>query len=129
MNLLTKIAAILMFIAALFHLAIQLLSGFFPSSLLQLALTVLYFVLGWLVLKNRRWAIWLSFLIVLFGGIAGMSGYLGASANPGWASLGICVASWTAAVCLFSVLWKDHVPGVITAAQPAAAHEQTPGGA
>lgn len=115
MNPLTKIAAMLMFVAALFHVAIPILNGFVSASLPQLAFAVLYLVLGLLVFKNKRWAIWLSFFIMLFGGIAGMAAYLGASVIPGWAGLGVWVANWAAAVCLFLVLWRDHVSGVVAA--------------
>lgn len=117
MNPLTKIAAMLMFIAALFHLSAPLLSGFVSESLPQLVFVVLYIVLGLLVLKNKRWAMWLGFFLMLFGGIAGMAGYLGGSVAPDWASLGIWVANWAAAICLFVVLWRDHVTTIPTTQQ------------
>lgn len=110
---LAKFAAILVFAAALFHFSVPMLSGFVSISLPQLVFAVLCVVLGMMMLKNKRWVMWLSFFVMLFGGIQGMAGYLSGSVIPDWASLGAWVVSWLAAACLFLVLWRDHVPGVV----------------
>ena len=111
MSRLTTIAAVLMFIAALLNLAVPVLSGFSAESLPHLVLAAVFALLGWLALKNKRWAVWLSFFATLFGGIVGMSSYLGGgSTTLNLISLGCWVASWLAAACLFVVLWRDHLP-------------------
>ncbi len=111
----TTIAAVLMFISALLHVAAPVLTGFATENLSMLIFAVIYGVLGWLILKNKRWAVWLGFFLMLFGGIAGMAAYLGASSLPEWLNLSIWIASWAAAVCLFVVLWRDHTPAILPA--------------
>ena len=115
MNRLTKIAAVLMFIAAFLCMIAPFNSDFANASMPLLAFFVLYAFFGWMVVQNRRWAKWLGFLLLLLGGIFGMGNYLGASAMPDWVTLGIWVASWASAVCLFVELWQDHVPANLPA--------------
>jgi hypothetical protein len=92
-------------------------TGFAATSLPQLGFAAFCMLLGLMVLKNKRWAMWLSFFAVLFGGIAGMAGYFGGSTIPIWASLLIWVVSWVAAACLFLVLWRNHESGAFTHAE------------
>ena len=109
MNLLTRYAAILIFASALIHLLPPILSGFTSTSPPQMVFAVLCILLGFMVIKNKRWGMWLSFFAMLFGGISGMAGYVGGSVMPNWVSLMIWFVSWVAAACLFIVLWRDHV--------------------
>lgn len=115
MNRLTKIAAVLMFIAALLCMIAPFNSDFANTSMPLLAFFVLYAFFGWMITQNRRWAKWLGFLLLLLGGIFGMGNYLSGSPMPDWLTLGIWASSWIAAVCLFVELWRDHVPAALVA--------------
>lgn len=119
MSRLNTIAAVFIFISTLLHFAAPLLTGFNAEATPLLIFGVLYAVLGWLVLKNKRWAKWISFFTLLFFGIAAMASYFGSSTIPGWVNLGIWLADWAAAICLFFVLWRDHSATVIQEAKQA----------
>lgn len=105
-----KIAAVMIGLSALFHILAALLSGFSTESLQLLPFAPVYALLAWFVSKNKRWAAWVAFLMTLFFGIAGMSGFLSPVTIPAWISLGIWISDWIAAACLFLVLWRDHQP-------------------
>ena len=112
MNRLTMISAASMFIAAVLCVIAPFSSDFSNASMPMLAFFIMYSFFGWMISQNRRWAKWLGFLLLLLGGVVGMGNYLSASPMPDWITLGVWIASWAAAVCLFVVLWRDHVPAV-----------------
>ena len=103
-------------ISAIFHLVAPFVSGFSSESLILLPVFVLYALLAWFVWRGKRWAAWLSFFFMLFGGIAGMTGFMSPDTMPVWVSLGIWGADWLAAICLFIVLWRDR-PALVTPAE------------
>jgi len=109
-----KIAAVLIAISALLHLAAPFISNFSPESLQLLVFFVIYSFLAWKVWQGRRWAVWISFFVMLFFGIAGMSGFIAPQTVPAWCSLGIWIADWAAAVCLFISLWGDKPVAAIS---------------
>ncbi len=113
MNSLSKLAAVLIGIVALLHLAAPVLMGFTAEHLSLLIFAGVYAMLGVLVLKQTRWAMWLSFFLLLLDGIVVMAAYLGTSALPQWLNLLMWLASWTAALSLFVLLWRDHAPAVL----------------
>ena len=61
MNPLAKIAVTLILASALIHLAIPILSGFVYTSQPPLFYAALLIGLGLIMLRNRRWVMWLSF--------------------------------------------------------------------
>lgn len=103
-----KVAAMMIGLSALFHLIAPLVSGFSSESLQLMPFSAIFGLLAWFVSKNKRWAAWLAFLLTLFFGIAGMSGFLTPATIPAWVSLGIWLTDWVAAACLFIILWNDH---------------------
>jgi len=110
-----KIASVLIAISALLHLAAPFISGFSAESLQLLGPFVIYSFLAWKVWQGRRWAVWISFFMMLFFGIAGMSGFIAPQTIPAWCSLGIWIADWAAAACLFISLWGDKLVSTVTA--------------
>lgn len=105
---LVKAAAGFIGFSAVLHLIAPLLSDFSSDGLVLLPFAFIYGFLAWMVSRNTRWAMWLSFLLTLFFGIAGMSGFLSPATVPGWVSFLIWVADWLAAGCLFLLLWNER---------------------
>ena len=117
MKRLNMITVELMFSAAVLFIIALFSKNFSDASMPFLVFFMLYSIFGLMVLQNWRWAKWFSFLLSLVGGIVGMGLYLKAPATPNWITLtitlGIWITSWTAAVCLFVVLWRNHVPTIV----------------
>ena len=112
-----QVAAGFIGLSAVLHIVAPVLSGFSSESLLLLPFALVYGFLAWQIWGGKRWAAWLGFSLMLFGGIAGMAGYLSPDTIPGWVSLLIWATAWLAVICLFIVLWRDRP---LKTVQPAA---------
>ncbi|MEQ8480304.1 MAG: hypothetical protein RIC18_06585 [Hoeflea sp.] len=100
------LAAIVTYISALIHFATPAMTGFSREVFWLVPVAVLYTLMAYLILPNRRLMAWLAFFILLAGAIAA----LGASAGSGtvpqtwWAA--ILAADLVAASLLFVYLWR-----------------------
>ena len=101
------LAATLIFISAILHLIAPLLSGFSSQSLMLVPFGIAYAVIAYFLPPNRRWLAWIAFFVVLFFGIAALSGAMGISSVPSWLNWGIFIADWAAAASLLVYLWRN----------------------
>lgn len=101
------IAAIITALSAILHFLAPLVSGFSSEGLMLVPFGIAYAVIAYFVAPNRRWLAWISFLILMFTGIAALSGFMGTSDVPSWNYFLILMANWSAATLLFIYLWLD----------------------
>ncbi|WP_299860775.1 hypothetical protein [uncultured Hoeflea sp.] len=99
------LAALFIFASAALHVLAPLVGGFSGLPLMLVAVGILYAAIGYLLLGNRRWLAWLTFLLMLAGGIVSLVSTTGAGAVPGWWWTLIMIADWAAAAMLFAYLW------------------------
>lgn len=99
------LAALFVYASAALHLPAPLIGGVSGFSLMLLLVGILYVAIAWLLPGNRRWLAWLTFFLMLAGGIAASVYAMVDVLLPGWWWSLIMVADWAAAAMLFAYLW------------------------
>lgn len=98
-----SIAAIAITVSALMHLVVPVLSGFAPGTPILLVFFVLYLAIAWGLMRKMRWLAWLTFLWMIVGMAAAISGAMTGPVN--WAYAIMALANIVTFVSLFIALW------------------------
>lgn len=106
------LAALFVLASAILHILIPFFAGFATGSLPFLAIGVAYAVIAYGLTRNTRWLAWLTFFVMLAGGIAALVLSMGVTAAPSWLYTLIMLADWAAALMLFVYLWYPKASAV-----------------
>lgn len=100
-----RLAALFVFASAALHLLAPLPAGFEAGSLPLVAVGLVYAVIGYFLIPNRRWLAWLAFLVMLAGCVASIGGVMSPGGVPDWWWMAILAVDLGAAIMLFVYLW------------------------
>ena len=99
-------AVIFVLVSAALHVIAPLLSGFSSEGLFLVPFGLLYGLIAMGLMRNMRWLAWVTFFILMFGGIFAMASAMSAITVPSWIYSFIAAADWAGAACLFGYLWN-----------------------
>ena len=94
--------------SALLHILAPLVGGLSFEALGLLFFGIVYALASIGLNRGWRWLAWLTFLVMLFGGIAALGFASGPSLVPAWWYTLIVIADWCCAAMLFGYLWKSR---------------------
>ena len=101
------IAALFVIVSGVLHLPAPVILGVSPYALGLMVIGLIYIGIGWALPANRRWLAWITFFVVMFGGIVAMASAMGSlGVTAMWWAL-IFIVDWLAALMLFIYLWKS----------------------
>ncbi len=100
------LAALFVLVSAALHILAPLVGGFGWEAIQLVPIGLVYLAIGYYLGRNLRWLAWITFFVMLSGGIFALSGAMGMSDIPGWWYGLIVIADWFAAVMLFGFLWN-----------------------
>ncbi|WP_420410373.1 hypothetical protein [Hoeflea sp.] len=100
------LAALLTYLSALIHFATPAMTGFSRDAFWLVPLALVYTLMAYLMLPNRRLMAWLTFFILLAGAIAALGASVGSATVPQTWWLAILAADLVAASLLFVYLWR-----------------------
>ncbi|MEM7241236.1 MAG: hypothetical protein AAF429_03525 [Pseudomonadota bacterium] len=101
-------AGMLLFLSAALHLLVILFTG--GAYLMQMLIAaVLWGILGYLLMGERRWAAYVAFLGMLFGIIAYLGFGMSEFGVVKWLFFAILLADLLAAIMLFRIIWRTKV--------------------
>lgn len=98
-------AALLIFASALLHILAALVGGFTIETLRLVPVALIYALIGYFLIPNRRWLAWLAFLVMLAGSIVSIFFATSGGAIPAWWWALILATDLAAALMLFVYLW------------------------
>ena len=99
------LAILFILVSALLHIFAPLVGGFGSEALRLIVVGLLYAVIGYFLIPNRRWLAWFTFFLMLAGSIAAFTWSMSISAVPGWWWMLFVAADCAAAAMLFIYLW------------------------
>ena len=101
-----RTGALLVLLSAAFHLIAPLISLGARDGLMLLPVGIVYVAFAWGLMRGWRWLAYVTFLIMLIGISAAMTGIWSISPVPSWIYIGIALANICAALALFVALWR-----------------------
>ncbi len=101
------LAALFVLVSAALHILAPLVGSFGWEAIQLVPIGLAYVAIGYYLGRNLRWLAWITFFIMLFGGIVALGGAMGMSGVPGWWYALIVIANWLAAAMLFGFLWHS----------------------
>ena len=101
-----RVAAVL-FISALPHVAVIILSGG-QFIMPMIAGSILWAVIGYGLLGQRRWLAYIAFVAALAGAIYALGFGMSQPGAVGMAFMGIAGANLIAVLLLFVILWRKN---------------------
>jgi len=111
-----KLAAITVALSGIMH-TVAVYLGQFAADVLPLAIFfVLYLIFARWLWQRKRWAAWLTFLVMLVGITGALMSVNSGSLAPNWVFYSISALDILTAIVLFFVLWKSRVPSGLQAA-------------
>ncbi len=102
-----RLAALLLGVSALLHLAAPIFGGFSGTGLMLLPIFILYAAMAYGLSIGWRWLAWITFFVTAIGGMVAMSYLWSFDPVPTWVFAGILAADWACMVVLFGVLWRS----------------------
>jgi len=103
-----RTGALFVLISAALHFLAPTISQLSSDGMLLLPFGILYGAMAWGLMRNWRWLAYVSFLTMLIGTSAALTGIWAASPVPSWVYLGIVIANFLAALSLFVALWRPR---------------------
>lgn len=100
-------AALMMLVAAGLHIATPAIAGFNEETFWLVPMALLYAIIVYRMIPNRRFTAWIGFFVLLAGTIAAVGLSAAGGVIPPWWWLLILGANLLAALCLFLYLWND----------------------
>jgi len=100
-----KLASLTLFISALVHFSTTVLGNFSSSVLIYAPFGIFFLLLAIALFRQKRWAAWLGFLLLLVGisvAVAGLNSY----AVPNRYYYIMLALNITAFIALFIALWR-----------------------
>lgn len=104
-----KIASLTLLLSALVHLATTVAGNFASSVLVYSPFGIVFLLLAVALFQQKRWAAWLSFLLLLVGvslAIAGLNSY----SVPNVFYYAMMALNIAAFIALFVTLWRQSHP-------------------
>lgn len=106
-----RLAAGFVFVIATLHILAPLVGGFGGESLTLVLPGLLAALVGFGLLRNRRWLAWLSFFALMIDGVVGLGHAMSVSEIPVWWLALIVAADAAATLLLLVYLWFPKPPG------------------
>jgi len=104
-----KLASIALFLSALAHIATTVAGNFSQSVMVYGLIGLLFLVLTVALFREKRWAAWLGFLLLLFGVSLAIAGFNSFTA-PNLFFYIMTLLNITAFITLFIALWRHAQP-------------------
>ncbi len=98
--------AFFILVSALLNIFAFVAGGFTSDALMLLPVGFFYIAVGYGLLRGWRWLAYVTFFLVMIGGILALAAIWSASAVPGWWYALIVVSDWLSAAALFPALWR-----------------------
>lgn len=100
-------AGILWSISALLRIFSPVVGGFTSGTATLIGIGVVYGLIAWGLMQGWKWLACLTFVIMLVGSVAALSGALtNGAAVPGWWFLMILVVDVSVLITLFMYIWR-----------------------
>ena len=103
-----RTGALFVALSAALHLIAPVISLGARDGLMLLPFGIVYLALAWGLMRGWRWLAYVTFLIMLIGISATMTGIWAISPVPPWIYIAIALANACAAVALFVALWRPR---------------------
>ncbi|MGR3343828.1 MAG: hypothetical protein ACU0DI_11480 [Paracoccaceae bacterium] len=98
--------ALFILISALLNIFAFVVGGFTSNALMLLPVGFFYTAIGYGLLRGWRWLAYVTFFLVMIGGILALAAIWSASTVPGWWYALIVGSDWLSAAALFPALWR-----------------------
>ena len=103
-----RVGALFVALSGLVHLLALFVSGFASGALVLVPAGIVYLGFAYGLLQGWRWLAYVTFLIMLIGISATMTGIWAISPVPPWIYIAIALAHACAVVALFVALWRPR---------------------